>query len=1026
MSANAKTGYKDTLNLPKTSFEMKANLVAKEPAIRAMWQADDLYGRIRRARAGAERFILHDGPPYANGNIHMGTALNKVLKDIVVRVRNMLGFDSPYLPGWDCHGLPIEQMVMDEMGATPGAMAPMEIRRRCHDYAEKFARIQSEQFQRLGVMGQFGEPYITMHPQYEAAVLEVFARLVAKGVVHKQLKPVHWSIENRTALADAELEYHDREDQSIYVALPVVPGSGPEVAHLDKEKETLFLVIWTTTPWTLPANEAVAVNPELRYRMIYVEPGPSLRWKFLVASSCVESMKHRLHQDLFPEHEEHELTILPELYYGKDFIPKPGCDENGASNALRYRHPIIDDKMCPVVAADYVKDEEGTGLVHTAPGHGLEDYGTGIQCGLPITCPVKGDGTFDETVPKWLQGLSVWEANDRIVKHLEPEFWNWDKKVTPPGNPPPMLAAKPQAVRHSYPHDWRSKTPTIFRATEQWFIAVDRPLDGGGPSLRELAMQAVAETGGPQAAGGGVRFVPAWGRNRITGMLQTRPDWCISRQRAWGLPIPVFYNREGEPLLTAASVRAVAGAVAREGSDAWFNKTPAELLAGYDAASDPDLAEPSRFRPDDLTPGRDIFDVWFESGSSWFAAAMQRGVVEDIPIDLYLEGSDQHRGWFQLSLLPALGAQGRAPFRTVLTHGFVVTEDGHKMSKSLGNAIDVIEQLSKRGADILRLWVASQNYQDDVRCSEGLIAQAEDAYRKVRNTLRFCMGACCDFDPAKDAAEPAEGSIDEWMRMQLHLLTRDVLADYEQYEFHRAARRLYEFCTVEASSVYLSAVKDRLYCEAASSPRRRATQTVIHQMLLTLVKLYAPILPYTCDEAWGHIPNRPPEEPDNVHLAMLPGFDAGIVRTAEDTGPGRHEQGCGGKVPDSPGWRWGILMYLRTTALAKLEALRNAGVKNPLDAEVVLKVARGSDPDAELIETHLGELEDMLGVGYARLERVDAVPEGLAVDIEVLDGREKYQRCARSWKRRPDVGSDAEYPDLSARDAAVMRTLRGD
>jgi len=986
--ADNKTNYKETLNLPRTSFDMRAGLLKKEPAIRRKWRQQDLYGQIRRARTGSDRFILHDGPPYANGNIHMGTALNKVLKDIVVRVKNMTGFDCPYVPGWDCHGLPIEAKVMEELGDKAAAMAAMDIRRRCQTYADKFVAVQSEQFQRLGVMGRFDEPYITMKPRYEAAVLEVFAKLVEQGIVHKQLKPVHWSIANRTALADAELEYYDRQDSSIYVCFDLTDESAGKVPCAPQTRPAL--AVWTTTPWTLPANVAVAVGPDFEYVAVKIPTAAGGR-TVIVAGRLVGALLAAVGQA------GAEPEIVGKLT-GKEMIDA----------GLEYKHPLFEGKVCPVVAADYVTLEDGTGLVHTAPGHGLEDYGTGLKCGLEIYCPVRADGTFDETAPGWLRGVDVWTANGKIIEHLRQAGT--------------LLAA--ETITHSYPHDWRSKTPTIFRATEQWFIAVDKPLAATGKSLRAMAM----ETCRKDHDAGGADFIPAWGRNRIAGMLESRPDWCISRQRSWGLPIPAFHNAAGKVLMTPASIRTVASVVAQQGSDAWFTLSPAVLLAGYDPADDGDVADPAEFPIAELTTGSDIFDVWFESGSSWFAVAVAEGLVDEIPVDLYLEGSDQHRGWFQLSLLPALAAAGKAPFKTVLTHGFVVTEEGYKMSKSLGNAIDVIEQLDKRGADILRLWIASQNYQDDVRCSESLIAQAEDAYRKIRNTLRFCMGACCDFDPAADAAQPSDNSVDLWMRMEIHRLIREVRAAYDCYEFHRATRLIYEFCTVQASSVYLSAVKDRLYCDAPDSARRRASQTVIHELLVTLVKLLAPILPFTCDEAWEHIPNRPAHEPESVHLAKLPDFDDAVLKMAEELRPVTQDQAlfASDTIEAGPAWIWANLMELRSAGLVKLEALRNSGVKNPLDAEAIFKIAKDNDVAAELIDSHLKELEDLLGVGYARIERVDADQlegEPAVVQIDVADARRKYPKCARSWKRRPDVGSDGDYPDLSARDAAVMRKL---
>ncbi len=580
-------------------------------------------------------------------------------------------------------------------------------------------------------------------------------------------------------------------------------------------------------------------------------------------------------------------------------------------------------------------------------------------------------------------------------------------------------------ISHSYPHDWRSKTPTIFRATEQWFISVDRPTADDGVSLRKMALDRA--TRDDEHA---VEFIPAWGRNRLAGMLETRPDWCISRQRSWGLPIPVFYNEQDEVLLTPSSVRATARCFAEHGSDAWFTMTPEQILADYSPENDPDLPEAEPFAKDKLRCGKDIFDVWFESGSSWYAVAIRRGLADAIPVDLYLEGSDQHRGWFQLSLLPALGVAATPPFRTLLTHGFIVDEQGEKMSKSRGNTVDVVAQLEKRGADILRLWAASQNYQDDIRCGENLIAQTEDAYRKIRNTLRFAMMACCDFDPAADAEEPTEHSVDLWMRMQLHLLLRDVRTAYDRYEFHRAMRLIYEFCTVQASSVYFSAIKDRLYCESPDAIRRRASQTVTHELLMTLVKLLAPVMPHTAEDAWTHIPNKPDGSPESVHLATLPEWDAETLEWVEDFTPINPDQmmWSGDRLQVGPGWVWEQIMTLRAAGLAELENLRNAGVKNPLDAEAVFRVPQDHDETARLIETYLHELEDLLGVGYARIERSAAPAEdapGLGVSVEVLDAREKYPRCERSWKRRPDVGSVEGCPDLSARDAAVLAEREG-
>ena len=980
-----KNVYKDTLNLLTTGFDMKANLLNKEPAMQAKWKQDDLYGQIRRARDGATRFLLHDGPPYANGNIHIGTALNKILKDMVVRIRNMEGMDSPYVPGWDCHGLPIEAKVADDLGGKIAGMDPLDIRRRCQEYAAKFQKLQSDQFQRLGVMGDFDNPYITMDPQYEASTLEVFAKLVERGLVYKQLKPVHWSIENRTALAEAELEYKDKQDTSIYVAFELTDESAAKVpGRVGK----VYLAIWTTTPWTLPANLAVAVHPDFEYASVQCGQGDDAR-TLIMAKDRLAAFQG---------------AACKGQSCGGAIV---GTCRGSELAGLTYKHPLFAGKTCPVVTADYVTLEDGTGLVHTAPGHGIEDYGTGLKNKLEIYCPVQADGTFDDTAPEFIRGMRVWKANPVIVEHLKQAG---------------TLLAE-EVITHSYPHDWRSKTPTIFRATEQWFIGVDRSIGESGLTLRQLAMQVCRTT--PEE--GGVQFVPDWGRNRMAGMLDSRPDWCISRQRSWGLPIPAFYNAQGLPLLTAASVRAAAATIAKHGSDAWFRMMPAELLAGYDPRHDPQLTgRHEQFKVSELTVGRDIFDVWFESGSSWFAVCLARSLASDVPVDLYLEGSDQHRGWFQLSMLPCLGATNNPPFKALVTHGFVVDPSGKKISKSDPNCPTVIDLLKRHGADILRLYVASADYQDDIRYGVALIEKAEDNYRKIRNTFRYMLGSLYDFDAAVDATEPADHSIDRWMRMQLHMLIRDVRAAFDAYEFHKATRLLHEFCNVQASSIYFSALKDRLYCESPNAIRRRASQTVLHEMLMALVKLFAPILPHTAEEVWAQIPHRPATEPASVHLARLPEVDANVLRMADDLTPSVGDQAAytADVLRSGPAWIWSKLMDLRGEGLVKLEALRNAGVKNPLDAEVIFRVSTASDATAVLFQTYCQELEDMLGVGFARIERAK-LAEGKTVEVEVADTREKYPSCARSWKRRPDVGQDAAYPDLSLRDAVVMKERAG-
>ena len=699
---NKKT-YKSTLNLPKTTFPMKANLVQNEPATIKSWQKNGLYNDIRDTRKGNPPYVFHDGPPYANGSIHLGHLLNKVLKDLVVRSKTMAGFDCPYIPGWDCHGLPIEHKVMQDLGAKAADMSPMQIRRRCKTDAQKFVKLQSKQMKRLLTLADYDNPYLTMTPDYEAAVLEVFADLVKAGLVYRALKPVHWSIANQTALADAELEYHDREDTSVYVLFEVTDRSSlPASLHVDQvpPDAPIHLMIWTTTPWTLPANLAVAVHPRYTYGLYKVGHGHAI-----------------LATDLAPK----VLALQDE----KQADPIGTCVGDELTNT-GYRHPFLDDdNPRRVVAADYVTLEDGTGLVHTAPGHGVEDYQTGLREKLDVYCPVREDGTFDDTAPDWLQGVDVWKANGLVVERLrESGHLFHDHTFT-----------------HSYPHDWRSKTPVIFRATKQWFVRVDQA-SRDDVSLRDKALAATQSD---------VGFIPGWGRNRMRGMLESRPDWCISRQRAWGLPIPVFLNQDGQALLTPASVRTVADKVRQHGSDCWFTTGPDELLSDYDPASDPDVPDWLKSQDRDgianLNKANDIFDVWFESGSSWNAVLRQRGL--GYPADLYLEGSDQHRGWFQLSLLPALGATGQSPFRSVLTHGFMVDREGKKMSKSGGNALDVDDLLQKFGADVCRWWVASLNCDNDIKVDLDFFKVAGEEYRKVRNTIRFLLSNLSDFQPPR-------------------------------------------------------------------------------------------------------------------------------------------------------------------------------------------------------------------------------------------------------------------------------------
>jgi isoleucyl-tRNA synthetase len=944
-----KKNYKQTLNLPQTPFPMEAKLVLNEPVRLQAWQAERLYDKLMAARANSPKgkWVLHDGPPFANGDIHIGHVINKVLKDVVERFRSMQGYQTPYVPGWDCHGLPIEHKIQQELGPKLRQMSVVDVRKRCYEYAAKYVKIQSQQFQRLGILGEWSNPYLTMSPEYEAETLDVFARFVEHGLVYKQLKPVSWSVSNQTALAEAELEYQDVTDTSVYVEFP---ASGLE--RIGKpfgltENDNLVFVVWTTTPWTLPANLAIAVNPDVQYALVrYHRDG--VERVGVVAADLVKRVFER------PGVTRHEVL--------KTF---PGSEIVGAV----YQHPFVDRKG-KILAADYVTTTDGSGLVHTAPGHGEEDYELGVKHGLEVYSPVLADGRFDDTASEWLRGKTVWEANPLIVNKLRDQG---------------VLLGEEQ-ITHSYPHDWRSKKPIIFRATEQWFIAMDKPFSGGA-TLRGLAREAIEKTS----------FVPDWGKHRIMGMLDSRPDWCISRQRAWGLPIPVFYNDKGEPLLTPQSVRAVAKHFRTRGADSWFTDDPDELLGS-------DFRYPPGFAPDKLRKEQDIFDVWFESGSSWRAVLQCRSYLR-FPADLYLEGSDQHRGWFQLSLLPGLGATGQAPFKQVLTHGFAVKPDGRKVSKSDPEYVTATKEIDTHGADLLRLWVCSLDFEGDLPTSPQIIREFGDKYRKIRNTLRYLLSNLYDFNPATDAQEVPLNSLDGWASYQLDELIRETLEAYDKYQFHRSFRLLHDFCAVQVSALYGNAMKDRLYCEAPNSPLRRRTQTVMHRMIVTLAKLLAPMIVFSADEAWEHIQHKPAEDRDleNVHLTLLP-------------------QPSGVEVSEEQKRQWQMLFELRDQAMLQIDPLLRKFPKQikPLDMEAIVRV----DDDAlrRQLEAYGPDLEDLIGVGFASFAEKGV--EGPAVSVEVVDRRDTYQACARSWKRRPDVGSDPDYPDLSARDAAAVRTPR--
>src|SRR5438093_5427720 len=801
--------YKATLNLPKTDFPMKANLPQAEPKLLAWWEEIGIYKRLRQAAVDRPLWILHDGPPYANGHIHLGTVLNKVLKDVVVKSRMMAGFNAVYVPGWDCHGLPIEHKVDVELGLDkPGvdvrrAMDPVEKIRRCREYALKFVDIQREEFKRLGIFGDWENPYMTMAPAYEAVIAREFGRLVGKGVVYKGLKPVHWCMHCKTALAQAEVEYKDQRTPSVYVKFPLVTPH-PDLPAAQKQS----LVIWTTTPWTLPASLAVAVHPTETY--VALRTGEEV---LIVAEARVAALK--------------EAGVL------RDATPVRTL-EASTLEGLEYRHPWI-ERRGTVDFATFVTMDSGTGLVHVAPGHGEEDYDFGKRHGLTIYNPVDDDGRFVAEVEHFA-GQTVWEANPKIVALLKARG---------------ALVAEVELV-HTYPHCWRCRNPTLFRATEQWFIALDLATQQK-PSLRQGALEAIQNH---------VRWIPEWRQERIYNMVAHRPEWVISRQRVWGVPIVAFYCAACDTLLLDQGVvEHVAGIMeAGTGADEWYSRDAKELVPP--GASCPKCGS-SEFRKES-----DILDVWFDSGCS-HAAVLEKRPELRWPAEMYLEGSDQHRGWFHSSLLEAVGTRDRAPYSSVLTHGFVVDGGGRKMSKSQDNNIAPDELLPKFGADVLRLWVAAEDYAEDIRLSDEILNRLADAYRRIRNTCRFLLGTLADFDPERDRiAYDRMEELDRWALLRLGELIARARRAYEEYQFHVVFHATHNFCAVDLSALYLDIIKDRLYVSAPDDPKRRAAPTVCFEVLTALARFLAPILSFTADEVWSHIPGR--GKPERVHPVTFP------------------------------------------------------------------------------------------------------------------------------------------------------------
>ncbi|HKY31326.1 MAG TPA: isoleucine--tRNA ligase [Candidatus Polarisedimenticolia bacterium] len=927
---------KATLNLPRTSFAMKANLPQREPQWLERWDAMDLYASIRAARKGRPMFLLHDGPPYANGRIHLGQGLNKIIKDLVVKSRTMLGFDAPYVPGWDCHGLPIEIQVDRELGPRKASMDPVDVREACRRYAEKYIDVQREDFRRLGVFGEWRRPYRTIDRDYEAVIVEELARFARRGVVYKGRKPVHWCAVCRTALAEAEVEYAERTSPSITVRFPV--DLGPALPGLAGRKASI--PIWTTTPWTLPANLAIALNPRARYAVLEIPGGegggpPEL---LVTAEALAPALRQTLHA---PQAREAAVVEASRLA------------------GLKARHPFI-ERDSLVILSEHVTLDAGTGCVHTAPGHGHEDYAAGMANDLPIYTPVDDRGRFTPDVERFA-GRDVFEANDEIIALLRERGM--------------LLAAG--SITHQYPHCWRSKNPVIFRATMQWFIAMD------GAGLREKCLAALRT----------VRWIPSWGEERMAGMVQNRPDWCISRQRSWGVPIPAFLCEGcGQSVLDAAALDKVAAVFREEGADAWWKRPVTDFLP-------PGLVCPScgeaRFAKE-----TDIIDVWFESGVSHAAVLAQRPGLS-WPASVYVEGHDQYRGWFNSSLLTAVGNRGRPPYQEVITHGFTLDGQGQKMSKSLGNVISPQDVVGTMGAEVLRLWVSMVNYIDDMRLSKEILERNVEAYRKIRNTFRYILGSLPDYDPARHAVADADLlPLDQWALVQLDDLAREVAPAYEAYAFHTVHHALHNFCAVTLSSLYFDVLKDRLYTSVPWSRERRSAQTALHRIGHAVCRLMAPILPFTAEEVWEALP-RSPGDPVSVHLALLPAV-------TRDEPPGRAALRAA----------WDRLMKVREQVMRSLEeARRGQTIGAGLEAAVALRAGPSLLP---LLREHHDTLAALFIVSRVDLEPAAGGPDHLEVQV----GRAPGSKCARCWNVLESVGRDPQLPGLCARCRDTVRAIR--
>jgi isoleucyl-tRNA synthetase len=930
---------KKTLNLPKTDFPMKANLPQNEPKQLAAWQEENLYERILEVRKGRPLFVLHDGPPYPTGEIHLGTGLNKILKDLVVKTRSMAGHYAPYVPGWDCHGLPIETQVEKELGGK-GKVPPAEFRKLCREFATRYVEQHKRDFKRLGIFGRWNDPYLTMSFDYEATIAGAFLDFMESGYVYRGRKPVYWCIHDSTALAEAEVEYEDHASPSIWVKFGVVGGRSGEAAKIGND---VSAVIWTTTPWTIPHNRALAFHPDFEYAVVDTPRGALLLAADRVAALQAEAGIKEAH--------------VRAKYKGSEFL------------GMTFQHPFLPIQV-PGILADYVTLDQGSGIVHTAPGHGADDFYSGQKYGLETYAPIDDRGRYLEGLPEY-KGKDVFTANPIIVKLLA------DRGA--------LLAH--HEYKHSYPHCWRCHNPVIFRATEQWFIKMDAAAHGRGATLRQEALDEIRH----------VKWIPAWGEDRMYDMIKDRPDWTVSRQRFWGVPIIVFYcDACGTRLEDFKALRNVVHWFEKEGADAWYRHSPEELLPVGTTCS----CGATKWRKEN-----DILDVWFDSGSSHLAVL--KG--PEWPADVYLEGPDQYRGWFHSSLLVATGIKHKAPYKNVVTHGWTLDEKGQPMSKSLGNALYPNEIVERWGADLLRLWVASVEYQADVKMSERVMTQLSEAYRKIRNTFRFALGNLADFDPSRDAlANDQLDEMDRWMLERTAELVTKCREWYAAYDFHRVYHAIHDFCVVDLSAFYFDVLKDRLYTKAALNKSRRSAQTAVWKITSALVRLIAPVLVFTSEEIWRYLPKATGDQ-SSVHMAEFPDATSLIA-----------------KIDSQKKDAWEELAKVRSAVLGKLEEARNAkSIGGSLEAKVSL---HSSLPQLQaMLKSYAKQLPALFIVSQVQvLEAAPSVTDseessGLAIRIEKAEGK----KCDRCWNYSTHVGENLRYPTICERCSEALAEIEG-